>query len=142
VHLRRDSSVDSRRNTPVVDFAVERHTLVTREITQVFHQSSTLVTQVLTTRAHLFRVRAQLLSWFSELTCPIQGESRVSLPTQLRGRHDASITYFLVRFRWKNHLGHIFQPLRVRQLGRTHLGFASDHQIRSREILPTHFPVA
>jgi hypothetical protein len=40
VHLRRGSSVDSRRNTPVVDFGVERHTLVTREITQVFHQSS------------------------------------------------------------------------------------------------------
>jgi hypothetical protein len=43
-HLRRDSSVDSRRNTLVVDFGVERHTLVTGEITQVFHQSSTTVT--------------------------------------------------------------------------------------------------
>jgi hypothetical protein len=60
-HLRRDSSVDSRRNTPVVDFGVERHTLVTGEITQVFHQFSTRVIQVPTTRAHLFRVRAQLL---------------------------------------------------------------------------------
>jgi hypothetical protein len=60
-HLRRDSSVDSRRNTPVVDFGVERHTLVTGEITQVFHQSSATVIQVPAARAHLFRVRAQLL---------------------------------------------------------------------------------
>jgi hypothetical protein len=60
-HLRRDSSVDSRRNTPVVDFGVERHTLVTGEITQVFHQSSTAVSQFPAARAHLFRVRAQLL---------------------------------------------------------------------------------
>jgi hypothetical protein len=30
--------MDSRRNTPVVDFSVERHTLVTGEITQVFHK--------------------------------------------------------------------------------------------------------
>jgi hypothetical protein len=58
-HLRRDSSVDSRRNTPVVDFGVERHTLVTGEITQVFHQSSAAVSQVPAARAHLFRVRVQ-----------------------------------------------------------------------------------
>jgi hypothetical protein len=126
----------------VVDFGVERHTLVTGEITQIFHQSSTAVTQVAAARAHLFRVRAQLLRRFSESTCPIQGESRDSLPTQLRGRQGASIAWFLVRFRRRNHLGCIFQPLRVRQLGRTHLGFPSDHQIRSREILPTHFTVA
>ena len=57
-HLKRDSSVDSRRNTLVANFGVERHTLVTGEITQVFHQSSTTVTQVPTTRVHLFKVRA------------------------------------------------------------------------------------
>jgi hypothetical protein len=57
-HLRRDSSVDSRRNTPVADFGVERHTLVTGEITQVFHQSSTTVLQDSAARAHLFRERA------------------------------------------------------------------------------------
>jgi hypothetical protein len=60
-HLRRESSVDSRRNTPVVDFGVERHTLVTGKITQVFHQSSTTVIQFPAARAHLVRVRAQLL---------------------------------------------------------------------------------
>jgi hypothetical protein len=49
------------RNTPVVDFYVERHTLVTEEITRVFHQSSTTVSQFPTVRAHLFKVRAQLL---------------------------------------------------------------------------------
>jgi hypothetical protein len=31
------------RKTLVVDFGVERHTLITREITQVFHQSSATV---------------------------------------------------------------------------------------------------
>jgi hypothetical protein len=60
-HLKRDSSVDSRRNTAVVDFSVERHTPVNGEITEVFHQSSAAVLQVPATRAQLFRVRAQLL---------------------------------------------------------------------------------
>jgi hypothetical protein len=53
--------MDSRRNTPAADFSVERHTLVTGEITQVFHQSSVAVIQVPRARAHLFRERAQLL---------------------------------------------------------------------------------
>jgi hypothetical protein len=52
-HLRRGSSVDSRRNTPVVDFGVERHTLVTGEITQVFHQSSATVLQGFNSRGTL-----------------------------------------------------------------------------------------
>jgi hypothetical protein len=52
-HLRRDSSVDSRRNTPVADFGVERHTLVTGEITQVFHQSSTTVSTGFSSRGAL-----------------------------------------------------------------------------------------
>ena len=91
-HLRRDSSVDSKRNTPVVDFSVERHTLVIGEITQVFHQSSVAVTQVPIARAHLFRVRVKLLRRFSESTCPIQVESRDFLPTQLIGRKGASIS--------------------------------------------------
>jgi hypothetical protein len=43
-HLRRDSSVDSRRKTPLADFGVERHTLVTGKIIQVFHHSSAAVT--------------------------------------------------------------------------------------------------
>jgi hypothetical protein len=133
--------MDSKKNTPVVDFGVERHTLVIEEITQVFHQSSTTVTQVPTARAHLFKVRAQLLRRSSESTCPIQGESRDSLSTRMRGRHETSFARFLVRFRRRNHLGRIFQSLRVRQLGRTHLGLPSDHQISSRETLPTHFTV-
>jgi len=78
-HLRRGSTVDSRRNTPVANFGVERHTLVTEEITRVFHQSSAA-------GAHLFRERVQLLRRFSGSTCPIQGEFRDSPPTHLRGR--------------------------------------------------------
>ena len=94
----RDSLVDSRRNTTVVDFSVERHTLVIEEITQVFHQSSTAVLRGLAIGAHLFRERAQLLRRFSGSTCPIQGEFRDSPPTQLRGRQGASFAWFLVRF--------------------------------------------
>jgi hypothetical protein len=56
--------MDSRRNTPVVDFGVYRHTLVTREITHAFHQSSTTILQDSTTRAHLFREREQLMRRF------------------------------------------------------------------------------
>jgi hypothetical protein len=141
VHLRRDSSVDFRRNTPVVDFGVERHTLVTEEITQVFHQSSTEVLQDSAAGAHLFRERAQLLRRFSGSTCPIQRELKDSPPTQLRGRLGASFAWFFVRFRRRNHLGRIFQTLGVRHLGRTHSRFPNNHQIISRETLPTHFTV-
>jgi hypothetical protein len=59
MHLRRGSSVDSRRNTQVVDFDVERHTLVIGGVTHVFHQRSTTVSQFPASRAHLFRVKAQ-----------------------------------------------------------------------------------
>jgi hypothetical protein len=41
----------------LVDFSVERHTLVTGKITQVFHHSSAAATQGPTTRAHSSRVR-------------------------------------------------------------------------------------
>jgi hypothetical protein len=70
----------------MADFGVERHTLVTGEITQVFHQSSTTVLQDSVTGAHLFRERAQLLRRFSGSTCPIEGEFRDFPPTHLRGR--------------------------------------------------------
>jgi hypothetical protein len=66
---------------PEVDFGVERHTLVTGEIIQIFHRSLAVVTQVAAARAHLFRVRAQLLRRLRDSTCPSQGESRDSLPT-------------------------------------------------------------
>jgi hypothetical protein len=92
VHLRRGSSVDSRRNTPVVDFGVERHTLVTREITHVLHQSSAAVLQNSAAEVHLFRERALFMRRFSGLTCPIQGEFIDSPPTQLRGRSDTSFS--------------------------------------------------
>jgi hypothetical protein len=102
-HLTRDSSVDSRRNTLVADFGVERHTLVTGEVTWIFHQSSAAVLQDSTVGAHLFREREQLLRRFSGSTCPIQGDFRDSPLTQLRGRPDASFAWFLVRFSQRNH---------------------------------------
>jgi hypothetical protein len=97
-HLRRDISVDSRRNTPVVDFGVERYTLVTREVTHVFHQSSKTILQDSTTGAHLFRERVQLLRRFIQSTCPIQGDFKDSPATQMRGRPGASFTWFLIIF--------------------------------------------
>jgi hypothetical protein len=69
-----------------VYFGVERHTLVTGEIIQIFHRSLEAVTQVAAARAHLFRVRAHLLRKLRDLTYPSNGESMDSLPTQLRGR--------------------------------------------------------
>jgi hypothetical protein len=74
------------------DFSVERYTLVTENITQVFHHSSVAVTQGLVARAHLSRVRAQLLRRFSGSTCPIQGDFRDSPLNQLRGRQGTSFS--------------------------------------------------
>jgi hypothetical protein len=48
----------------LVDFGVERHTLVTEKIIQVFHHSSAVVTQCSIARVHSSRVRAQLLRGF------------------------------------------------------------------------------
>jgi hypothetical protein len=72
--------VDSRRNTLLSDFDVERHTLVTEEVTQIFHRSSATISQVAAVRAHSFNVRAQPLRRFSGLTCPFQGYFRDSPP--------------------------------------------------------------
>jgi hypothetical protein len=82
----------------LVDFGVERHTLVTGKIIQVFHHSSATVTQVPATRAHLFKVSAQLLRRFSGLIFPIHGEFIDSPPTQLRGRKGTYFSWFLVIF--------------------------------------------
>jgi hypothetical protein len=91
----------------LVDFGVERHTLVTGKITQVFHHSSATVMQGPIPRVHLSRVKAQLLRRFSGSTCPIQGEFKYFPLTQLRGRQGTSFAWFLIRFRWRNHLEHI-----------------------------------
>jgi hypothetical protein len=71
------------------DFDVERHTLVTEEIKQVFHHSLAAVTHGPTTKACLFRVRAQLRRRFSGSTHPIQGEFQDSTPIHFekKARH-------------------------------------------------------
>jgi hypothetical protein len=48
----------------LADFDVERHTLVSEKIIQVFHRSSAAVTQCSAARAHSSRVRVQLLRGF------------------------------------------------------------------------------
>jgi hypothetical protein len=101
----------------LVDFGVERHTLVTGKITQVFHHSSATVTQGPAARGLLSTVRVQLLRRFNGSTCPIQGEFRDSPPTQLRGRQGTYFSWFLVKFRWRNHLGCIFQTWKCGTFG-------------------------
>jgi hypothetical protein len=83
----------------VDDFGVERHTLVIGEVAQIFHRSSTIVSQVAAARAHSFRVRVQLLRSFSGSTCPFQGYFRDSPPTELRGRKGTFFSWFLIIFR-------------------------------------------
>jgi hypothetical protein len=79
--------VDSRRKTPVAYFGVERHTLVTGKIIQVFHQSSATVTQCLATRVHSSRVRAQLLRGFLvDLSHPGRIPRFLSDPFERRAR--------------------------------------------------------
>jgi hypothetical protein len=63
----------------LADFGVERHTLVTRKITQVFHHSSAAVTQCSTSRAHSSRVRAQLLRRFRDRLVPSRENSEIFL---------------------------------------------------------------
>jgi hypothetical protein len=125
----------------LADFGVERHTLVTEKITQVFHHSSAAVTQGPATRAHLSRVRTQLLRRFRESISPIQGEFRDSPPTQLRGRQGASFALVPRQIPMEESSGAHFPDLEVQHFWRTHSGFPSEHQIRFRETLPTNFPV-
>jgi hypothetical protein len=52
--LERDLLITGGRHTEV-DFGVERHTLVTEKIIQIFHRTSTIVIQFSTVRVHLSR---------------------------------------------------------------------------------------
>jgi hypothetical protein len=70
----------------LVDFGVERDTLVTGKITHVFHHSSAVVTQGRAAREHLSRVRAQLLRRLIRSTCSIQEDFRDSPLTQVESK--------------------------------------------------------
>jgi hypothetical protein len=124
----------------LVDFGVERHTLVTRKIIQVFHHSSAAVTQGSIVRAHSSRVRAQLLRGF---LVDLSHQGRVlrfpSDPFERRERH----IFFLVphQILTKESTRTHFPDLDVRHFWLAHLGFQSEHQTRFRETLPNHFPV-
>jgi hypothetical protein len=116
----------------LVDFSVERHTLVTEKIIQVLHHSSTA-------RAHSSRVRAQLLRGFLvDLSHPGRILRFPSDPFERRARH----IFFLVphQIPTEESTGTHFPDLDVRHFWRAHLGFQSEHQTRFRETLPTHFP--
>jgi hypothetical protein len=132
--------VDSRRKTPMVDFGVERHTLVTRKIIQVFHHSSTIVTQCSVARVHSSRVRTQLLRGF---LVDLSHLGRIQrFPTDPFERRARRI-FCLVphQIPTKESTGTHFPDLDVQYFWRAHLGFQSEHQTRFRETLLTHFLV-
>jgi hypothetical protein len=114
--------MDSRRKTLVADFGVERHTLVTEKIIQVFHHSSAVVTQCLVARAHSSRVRAQLLRGFLvDLSHPGRIPRFLSDPFERRAR----CIFFLVphQIPMDESTGTHFPDLDVQHFWRTHLGF-------------------
>jgi hypothetical protein len=132
--------VDPRRKTPVVDFGVERHTLVTEKIIQVFHHSSAAITQCSAARVHSSRVRAQLLrGFFVELSHPGRIPRFPSDPFERRARR----IFCLVPHQIPTEVstGTHFLDLDVRHFWLAHLGFQSEHRTIFRETLPTHFPV-
>jgi hypothetical protein len=124
----------------LADFGVERHTLVTGKIIQVFHHSSAAVTQCSAARAHSSRVRAQLLRGFLvDLSHPGRILRFPSDPFERKARR----IFFLVphQIPTEESTGAHFPDLDVRHFWRIHLGFQSEHQTIFRETLPTHFPV-
>jgi hypothetical protein len=124
----------------VVDFDVERHTLVTGKIIQVFHHSLAAITQCSAVRAHSSRVRAQLLRGFLvDLSHPRRILRFPSDPFERRARR----IFCLVprQILTEESTGTHFPDLDVRHFWRAHLGFQSDHHNRFSETLPTHFRV-
>jgi hypothetical protein len=96
----------------LADFNVERHTLFTRKIIQVFHHSSAVVTQCSVARAHSSRARAQLLRGFLVyLSHPWRIQRFPSNPFERRARR----IFFLVphQILMKESTGMHFQNLDV-----------------------------
>ena len=124
----------------MADFGVERHTLVTGEIIQVFHHSSTAVTQCLAARAHSSRVRAQLLRGF---LVDLSHLGRIPrFPSDPFERKARRIFCLVPRqILMEESSGAHFPDLGVRHVWRIHSRSLSEHQAISRETLPTHFPV-
>jgi hypothetical protein len=106
----------------VADFGVERHTLVIGKIIQVFHHSSTTVTQCSAARAHSSRVRAQLLRWFLvDLSHPWRIPRSPSDPFERRARHIFCLVPHQIPT--EESTGTHFPDLDVRHFWRAHLGF-------------------
>jgi hypothetical protein len=124
----------------LVDFGVEKQTLVTGKIIQVFCHSSTAVTKCSAVRVHSSKVRAHLLRGFLvDLPHP-RGISRFpSDPFERRAR----CIFFLVphHIPTKESTGMHSPELDVRHFLQTHLGFQSKHQTRFMETILIHFPV-
>jgi hypothetical protein len=122
------------------DFSVERHTLVTEKIIQVFHHSSVAVIQCSAARAHSSRVRVQLLRGFLvDLSHPGRILRFPSDPFERRARHIFCLVPHQIPM--EESTGMHFPDLDVRHFWRARLGFQSENRIRFRETLPTHFPV-
>jgi hypothetical protein len=124
----------------LADFGVERHTLVTGKIIQVFHHSSAAVTQCSAARAHSSRVRAQLLRGF---LVDLSHLGRITRFPSDPFESKAKRIFCMVphQISTVESTGAHFSDLDVRHIWRIHLGFQSKHQAIFRETLPTHFPV-
>jgi hypothetical protein len=124
----------------LADFGVERHTLVTGKIIQVFHHSSTAVIQCSAARAHSSRVRAQLLRGFLvDLSHPRRILRFPSDPFERRARRIFCLV--LHQISTEESTATHFPDLDVRHFWRAHLGFQSEHQTKFKETLLIHFPV-
>jgi hypothetical protein len=124
----------------LVDFSVERHTLVTRKIIKVFHHSLAAVIQCSTARVHSSRVRAQLLRG---VLVDLSHLGRIPIfPFDQFERRERDI-FFLVphEIPTEESTRAHFPNLDVQHFWRAHFGFQSQHQTRFRETLPTHFLV-
>jgi hypothetical protein len=124
----------------LVDFGIERHTLVTGEIIQVLYHSLAAVTQCSTARAHSSKVRAHLLRGFLvDLSHPGRIPRFPSDPFEMKARRIFCLVPHQIPT--EESTGAHFPDLDVRHFWRIHLGFQSKHQTIFRETLLTHFPV-
>jgi hypothetical protein len=124
----------------LANFSIERHTLVTEKITQVFHHLSAAVTQCSTVRAHSSRGRAQLLGGLEiDLSHPRRIPRFPSDPFERKARR----IFCLVprQIPTEESSGAHFLNLGVQHFWQIHSGFSSEHQAIFRETLLTHFLV-
>jgi hypothetical protein len=124
----------------LADFSVERHTLVTGKIIGLpsFFNNSYIGSSSKGTLIQGEGATSVEVQWI-DLSHPGRVQRFPSDPVERKARP----IFFLVprQIPTEESSRAHFPDLGVRHFGRTHSGFSSDHQIRSRETLSTHFTV-